>query len=137
MLTLYLPLVTIHNYLRWIVLIILLFTLYRAYVGWVQNKSWSNLDDKLGLVFTSAMDTQFLLGLLVYGVLKFSVTPRILTEHIIPMIAAVIITHIGRSRSKNASRDQSKHKQSAIWFSVSLLIVVLSIPWYRPLLRGL
>jgi len=137
MLDLYLPLVTVHNYLRWIVLIIVLITLYRAYRGWIQEKTWDKLDDRLGLIFTSTMDTQLLLGLLVYGVLEFSVTPRILTEHIIPMIAAVIIAHIGRSRSKNAPNDQPKHKQAAIWYSVSMLIIILSIPWYRPLLRGL
>lgn len=137
MLKFYLPLVTIHNYLRWFVLIILLITLYRAYTGWIQDRSWLKLDDSIGLVLTSAMDTQFLLGLLIYGVLKFSVTPRILTEHIIPMIAAVILTHIGRSRSTNAPDDRSKYKQAALWYSISLLVVVLSIPWYRPLLRGL
>lgn len=135
--TLLFPLLALHNYLRWIVLAALLYMLIRYFIGWNRNTPWRDLDDKIGLVVTSLIDTQFLLGLLLYVVKRFSVSTRILTEHIIPMVLVVILAHIGRSRIKKADQDTLKHKNGAIWFTISLLIILLSIPWYRPLLRGL
>lgn len=137
MTSLYLPLLTIHNYFRWIVLLLLLYSLYRAYLGWVQERDWKSVDQKSGLFFTSALDFQLLLGLIIFGVLGFNTTNQMLTEHMIPMFLAVVMSHIGRSRIKNAEENTQKHKQTAIWLTISLVIIALSIPWYRPLLRGL
>ena len=50
-------------------------------------------------------------------------------EHILIMIIAVVVAHIGRSRSKKAANDTGKHKQAAIFFAISLLLVFLAIPW--------
>lgn len=126
-----------HNYLRWVALAVMAFTLYRSFYGWVQKRSWQEIDNKAGLIFTSVMDTQLLLGLLIFGALNFSVSSQIFTEHIIPMAAAVILAHVGRARSKGADPDQKKHRISALWYTAAMLVILLSIPWYRPLLRGI
>ena len=139
------PLVlTLHSLVRWAIVIVGVVAVVRAFVGWRGNKPWAQLDDRLGLGFTSTMDLNLLLGLLLYFVLSpittgalrdmgaamgNSVTRYFAVEHILLMIIAVVVAHIGRARSKKAASDAGKHKQAAIFFTVSLVLVLLAIPW--------
>lgn len=133
--TLYFPLLTVHNYLRWLVLLALAFSLLRSYWGWLNDQPWGAVAQVSGLVSTSLLDTQLLLGLVLYGVLHFRVNTQMLTEHIIPMIFAVITAHVARYLSKKGQSDGDKYQKAALWFTVTLVIILLSIPWRRPLLR--
>ena len=45
------------------------------------------------------------------------------------MIVAVVLAHIGRSRSKKATDDRGKFKRAAIFFGLAMLAVLLAIPW--------
>ena len=139
----------IHNIMRWIVLIVGIVAIVRAYIGWFGKKEWTDLDDKLGLGFTISIDVQFLLGLLLYvflspittnafanmsAAMSDSGTRYFLVEHSLMMLVAIIVAHIGRSRAKNADTDVGKHKNAAIFYTIALLIILAMIPWFRPLL---
>lgn len=136
--------ITLHSLVRWAIVIVGIVAVVRAFMGWRGNKPWTQLDDRLGLGFTSFMDLNLLLGLLLYFVLSpittgalrdmgaamgNSVTRYFAVEHILLMIIAVVVAHIGRSRSKKAASDGGKHKQAAIFFAISLVLVFLAIPW--------
>ena len=139
------PLVlTLHSLVRWAIVIVGVVAVVRAFMGWRGNKPWAQLDDRLGLGFTSVMDLNLLLGLLLYFVLSPITTGALrdmgaamgnsalryfAVEHILIMIIAVVVAHIGRSRSKKAANDTGKHKQAAIFFAISLVLVFLAIPW--------
>ena len=140
---------SIHNILRWLVLIFGVLAVLRAYFGWFGKKPWSNLDNRLGLGYTSTIDLQLLLGLLLYfffspitksafqdfGAAMADADLRFFAvEHLFMMIIAVVLAHIGRSRSRKAGTDNGKHKQAAIFFTLSLLVILAAIPWFRPLL---
>lgn len=140
---------TIHNIFRWLVLIFGIVAVVRAYIGWFGKKEWSDLDDKLGLGFTISIDVQFLLGLLLYFFLSpittnafanFSAamadsgTRYFLVEHSLMMLVAIVVAHIGRSRSKKADTDVGKFKQAAIFYTIALLLILAAIPWFRPML---
>ena len=58
----------LHNLFRWLILIIGVLAVIRAFIGWFGKKEWTQLDDRLGLGFTVSMDIQLLLGLLLYFV---------------------------------------------------------------------
>jgi hypothetical protein len=125
----------IHNIVRWIVLIALIFALYRAYSGWLGKKIWEATDRLSGLIFSIALDVQLLLGIILIFLRGFTmIQMRFYMEHIGPMLLAVIFTHIGSSQSKKADQDVDKHQRAAIWFTLTLLIILISIPWARPLL---
>jgi hypothetical protein len=144
------PLVlTLHSLVRWAIVIVGVVAVVRAFMGWRGNKPWTQLDDRLGLGFTSTMDLNLLLGLLLYFVLSPITTGAFsdfggamgnsgvrfyLVEHLSLMIVAVIVAHIGRSRSKKAASDAGKHKQAAIFFALAMVLVLLAIPWDRGLL---
>ena len=139
------PLVlTLHSLVRWAIVIVGVVAVVRAFMGWRGGKPWAQLDDRLGLGFTSTMDLNLLLGLLLYFVLSPITTGALrdmgaamgnsalryfAVEHILIMIIAVVVAHIGRSRSKKAASDTGKHKQAAIFFAISLVLVFLAIPW--------
>jgi hypothetical protein len=140
---------TLHNILRWLVLIIGLFAIIRAFIGWFGNKEWQDLDDRLGLGFTSSLDLQVLLGLLLYfffspitstafsdfgAAMSDSNVRFFLVEHGVMMLIAIILAHIGRSRAKKQETDIGKYKNTAIFFGLAMIVILISIPWFRPLL---
>jgi hypothetical protein len=51
---------------------------------------------------------------------------------------AVILAQVGRSLAKKAPTDLQKHKKSAIFYSIALVLVLSRIPWDSlRLFRGL
>jgi hypothetical protein len=152
--TLNLILQTLHNLLRWAVLILGLIAIIRAFSGWMRKKAFTSADDRVGMLYNMLFDIQLLLGFLLYfykgwlgvlsgdfGAAMREVGLRFFTiEHFLLMLAAAVIAHIGRSSAKKASSDTGKHRRLAIWFGVSFLLLLAAIPWPflsygRPLLR--
>jgi hypothetical protein len=57
-------------------------------------------------------------------------------EHIPFMLAAVVLAHVGSSLARKAKDAAGQHRRAALGYGLSLLVIVLAIPWWRPLLRG-
>jgi len=57
-------------------------------------------------------------------------------EHPFYGLLAVIVAHVGSSRAKKATEDANKHKAIAIFFSIVVVLLLILMPWGRPLLRG-
>jgi hypothetical protein len=137
--------------MRWLVLIAALVAIVMAFMGWFGKKEWRDIDDKIGLVYVSFMDVSLLLGLLLYIFLSpitkaafadFGTAMGVAelrfyaVEHIFGMVVAVILAHVGRALSKKATEPVKKYRAAAIWYTVSLLVILAMIPWDRPLFRG-
>jgi spore maturation protein SpmA len=58
-------------------------------------------------------------------------------EHLLMMVLAVIFAHVGVAAAKRVEDSVLKHRRSAIWFSLSLIALLVGMPWFRPLLPGL
>lgn len=142
----------LHNVVRWIVVVTAILALVRAYRGWLRRGDWTDADRRAGVFFTSAMDTQLLLGLLLY--LFFSPITRaalsnlgaamsdpgarfFALEHVLYMFVAVVFAHLGSTFSKKAAQPAEKHRRAAIWYTLSALAILLGMPWMRPFLPGL
>jgi len=138
-----------HNVMRWIVVLLAVFALLRSYMGWVGKKTWGKPDRLAGMMFSMGIDIQLLLGLLLYFILspittgafkdlgaamKISEIRFFTFEHIFFMILAVILAHLGSALSKKATVDVDKHKRAAIFFTLTILVILVGIPWSRPLL---
>ena len=135
---------TLHSIVRWAVVILGVIAVVRAFIGWFGGRQWQQLDDRLGLGFTTVLDINLLLGLLLYFFLSPITTGAFkdfgaamgnssvrffAVEHIFIMIVAVVLAHIGRSRAKKATDDRSKFKRTAIFFGLAMLAVMAAIPW--------
>ena len=136
--------ITLHSILRWAIVLAALFVLIRAITGISFKRGWMKMDDRAGLWYTIFMDVQVLIGIILYFFL--SPTTKIAlqnfgaamgdsgvrffaVEHVVGMLIGVTVAHIGRSLARKAPTNIQKHRRSAIWTVVSLLIVLASIPW--------
>lgn len=134
----------IHNILRWIVLVLAVVALLQAYIGWIGKREYSELDRKAGVFFSVSLDIQVFLGILLYVFLSpitrtafqdFSTAMTIpeirffAVEHILMMILAVILVHVGMILTKKATSDVSKFRRAATWYSLAFLVVIMAIPW--------
>ncbi len=56
-------------------------------------------------------------------------------EHTTLMFLAVVCAHVGGALSRKGRTDQMKYRGAAIAFTLSLLLMLGGIPWWRPLFR--
>jgi len=148
----YVALIWLHSYTRWIVLIAAVWALYQAYTGLAGRHGWGINDRRANSFFIGATSAQFVLGLLLYvwpgGTTLASLSNMASTmsesrlrffvaEHSVGMLLAVALVHIGGARARRAASDRLKFRQAAIFFSIATVVMLVSIPWWRPLLRGL
>lgn len=147
----YSAVLSIHNIIRWIALILGILAAVRAYLGWFGNREWTVKDRKIGSYFTIAMDVQLLLGLLLYIFLSpttrtafqdFGAAMQVgdvrffVLEHPLFMVLAVVFAHLGSILSKKAEQTNAKFRRAAIWFSLSVLAVLLGMPWMSSIFPG-
>jgi cbb3-type cytochrome oxidase subunit 1 len=138
----------LHNVIRWLALILGILAAVKAFLGWIQDSEWTKLDRKFGLFFTIALDIQLLLGLLLYFALSPITTSAVrdlstvmgnpgirfyAIEHAIMMLLAVVFAHLGSALPKRVDESQAKHCRAAIWFTLSFLVMLVGMPWMRPL----
>jgi uncharacterized membrane protein len=136
----------LHDTLRWILFLIIIVTLIKYLYGWLGSKSWGKEDNILGIVFTSLMDLQLLVGLVLYVFLSpvtklafadFGAAMKdpgirfFAVEHIAMMIIALVLVHIGRAKTKKARTDVAKFKNGFIFFMIATIVIVAAIPWNR------
>jgi hypothetical protein len=135
---------TLHNLVRWLVILFAILALVRAFRGWLKGLRWEKSDDRAGILYTSFLDTQFLLGLILYFLFS-QWTPQLFAnfsagmqnpvvaffglEHVIPMIIAIVAAHMGRALSRKAADAAVKHRTTAVWFSISVVLILVAIPW--------
>ena len=144
----------VHNIVRWVVLIAGILAAVRALIGWFGKKEWTKQDRLLGIIFTSSVDVQLLLGILLYFVFSNWAMKAILEkgmsfvmgesqyrffaiEHAFFMVLALVFAHLGSALPKKVDDAVSKHKRAAIWFSLAVLVILAGIPWWRPFFPGL
>ena len=146
------PLVlSLHNIVRWIVLILGIFAFIRASIGWLGKRDWAETDRKIGSFFTISIDIQLLLGLALFlffspitraafqdfgAVMKVEDLRFFTIEHTFFMILAIVFAHIGNAMTKKDIADVSKFKRAALFYGLALLVILLGMPWVRPLLPG-
>ena len=51
------------------------------------------------------------------------------------MFLAVICAHVGGALSRKGRTNLMKYRGAAVAYTISLLLVLSGIPWWRPLLR--
>jgi hypothetical protein len=146
-----------HSYVRWLILIFAIFVVVRSFVAWVAGSIWGRSDEKLFAALVGFVDLQFLLGLVLYAffspftgmlfanpgaAMKEPIVRFFSVEHILGMLIAVAVIHIGQRRAKKPAPDRTRHRRAWTFTLLALLIIGASIPWPdsshgRPLFRQL
>lgn len=145
----YIIILRLHSFLRWLVLITLLYAIFRSFTGWMLKKSFSRFDNTVRHGTATVAHIQLILGITLYYIspivsyflhhFKDAVHQRQIRffgmEHSSMMLIAVIMITIGSSKARRQAADCSKFKTIAIWYTIALLIILFSIPWpFSPLI---
>lgn len=139
----YTGLLHLHSALRYLVLIMLILAIIKAFDGWFNKKEFTDTDNKISLITLIVTHTQFLVGLILYfispivqralsdmGAAMKDTTLRFwAVEHIALMLVAVVMITIGRISSKKAVAAVKKHQRVALFFLIGLVLMLLVIPW--------
>ncbi|MEM6429684.1 MAG: hypothetical protein AAF708_10630 [Deinococcota bacterium] len=146
----YVFLLVLHNFLRWVVLLSAVAALVAVYRGIIQKRSWGTFERASGIAFTSSYGLQIVLGLVLYVIspLGMRALGMLMTTdirevevvffgafHIFVMILAFVPAQLGYSLSKRAEANGRKYMWAAVGYSLGTLGILVAIPWWRPLLR--
>lgn len=136
-------LLVLHSYLRWVVIFAGIAALGGAVGGVTTRRAWLPVDNLRGLIFTISLDVQIVIGILLYLLspvtwsafedfglaMRTPVLRFFAVEHLVGMLVAVALVHVGRVRLRRAAGDAQRHKTALVFFGLGLAVLLLSIPW--------
>mgnify|MGYP001588251958 FL=1 len=139
----YTGLLHIHSILRYIILLLLLITIFKSLSGWFGKKPFTGGMRKLNLFALIFSHIQLLVGLAVYfmnpkvkaafadmgAAMKNPELRFWSVEHILMMVIAIALITVGYSLSKKGKTDEAKHRRAAIFFLLALIVIFYAIPW--------
>ncbi|MGJ8660671.1 MAG: cytochrome B [Bacteroidota bacterium] len=133
-----------HSGFRWIILALLVYSIYNAF----SRKTVYEKKDKMIYLFTMiSMHIMLIFGLILNyvspkvqytsGFMKDATLRFFGMEHLLGMLLAIVIITIGRRKSENAIEANRKQKIIRVYYTVGLIIVLAMIPWpFRTALGG-
>lgn len=139
----YIGLLHFHSLLRWVLLLLLITVVIKAIQGRKGNVKFGPGDKKLSLFTMIAAHLQLAFGSILYGVsptvkqalndmgtaMKDSVARFWAVEHLIMMILSIALLTIGHIKTKKAGSDTEKFKTQSVYFTIALVLILISIPW--------
>ena len=127
-----------HSGLRYVVLLLLLFAIAKAFQKKGSNAEYTPSDKKLNLFAMISVHIQALLGLILYfgkgwhtrfSDMSNEMVRFFAVEHIFGMLLALVVITIGRKKAEKATENAQKFKNIATFYTVGLVIIFMSIPW--------
>lgn len=144
----YQTLTFLHSIFRWLVLLSLFYSIFRAYRGYFSSTKFSETDNSVRHWTATIAHIQLVLGITLYSqspiiryfwknfneakesfdLLFFGMI------HIFLMMFSITLITIGSSVSKRRNTDKEKFKTILIYFVIALIIIFIAIPWpFSPL----
>ena len=128
----------LHSGLRWILLLILVLAVYNAFMKWRSKAAYGTKDRLINLLSLIFLHTQVLIGLILYfgnewykgfKLMDIPIIRFFAIEHLFGMLLAAVLLTIGRKRAEKTDRPAGKHRKILIWYGITLIIILASIPW--------
>ncbi len=152
----YSHLLATHSLLRWLVLVMLVVAVVRAWAGYKGGKRFVPGDRRVASVTARLFEIQFLVGMVLYFVSP--VTRHFWSNlsnpfayfdgfffgavHMLLMVAAVGVASVGAAKAKRDGSDHERFKSMALMFTAALVLILVAVPWpgsplaERPWWRG-
>ena len=150
----------LHNLLRWIIIVLLLVSIVKAYTGWQSKKEFAAADKKTWLFTMIAGHITLLLGLYQVlagrigifttagaagtSVMKDKFLRFFWVEHPVTMIAAIVFLTLAHGVAKKNVDSTTKYKKAFYFFVIALVLILAGVPWpfrgieiARPLFPGM
>lgn len=136
-------LVHLHSVGRWIVFIMLLIAIFNSLVA--GQRPYIKSDNRTGLILTIFADLMLLIGIALWflgpwgfkqiqasgmaAVMKDPTQRFFAVEHLVGMLVAIILIHIGKAQGRKPIGDRAKHRRTVIYYTIALVVILASIPW--------
>jgi len=147
----------LHNFLRWVIIILLLVNIVRHFSR--ANQPFGSADKKWSLPLLISAHITLLIGLYQYftsnygfvfikemgfgEVMKNAALRFWAVEHITGMIISIALITVAHGKLRKNLPDATKHKKMAYLFLFALIIILACVPWpfreaiARPLFPGM
>jgi hypothetical protein len=137
------PLLLIHSWTRWIVVVSGILFLIRCLVGWMKRQEWSSSENYFIWGFNQILGYQILFGFTLYIAASpyvrmaisnpslISTNPVVgfwVARHAVTMLSTLGVFHVGRAKAKKAPQD-SRFRIYTITFTVLMAMILSAIPW--------
>jgi hypothetical protein len=139
----YQTLVQLHSVGRWIVLLLLVIAISRSATA--GRRPYVKSDNTVGLLLTIFSDLMLLTGIYLWfaggvgyqpitesgmaSVMANPVYRFFTTQHMVGMLIAIVLIHIGKAQGKKNFPDKTKHRRTFIYYLIALLLILACIPW--------
>ena len=128
-----------HSGLRWLVLVFIIAAIVNAILRLNKADRSTCADCAFNRLALITMHLQLLIGLVLYFIspkvifeaasMQNSMLRFFLVEHILLMIVAVVLITVGYVKSDRAEEGRKKHRLTLIYYGISLILILVSIPW--------
>jgi heme A synthase len=134
----------LHSYWAYLVLLVLILATLNTLIKFFGKKEYHAKDFRISLFTLIVMHIQLIIGVILFfvsdylsliseegigGIMKDSTLRSNIVEHPFTMILVVALITIGYSKHKKKLTSMSKFKTIAIFYTLSLLLVLAMIPW--------
>ena len=134
----------LHSYWAYLVLLVLIYSVMKAFFGYVLKKQYTPKMFQLALLTLILTHIQFLIALILYftsdrfllwselgmtEVMKTPIHRLYLVEHPFINILAIAIITIGYSKHKKKRLSNFKYKILSITYFIALILILSRIPW--------
>lgn len=129
-----------HSVLRYLILVMLTWSLFTAWSGWKGQKSYKASFKKIHNVTRLLLILQMLLGIGLYYLFGFyklwghlqgipEQAGFFTIGHVSMMLIAIACINIGYAVAVRAASDKWKFRRIAIFYSIGCLVIFMAIPW--------
>ncbi|MFN0202117.1 MAG: hypothetical protein ACKVTZ_11390 [Bacteroidia bacterium] len=141
----YTGLLHLHSTLRWVILILLVLMIIRAWAGRNGNRTWSEGDRKMGLFLLISSHIQLLIGTYQWisgpwgyaqiqmngmaDTMKNATARFFAVEHFIGMLVMITLVTIAYSYSKKSIDDKVKYNKLFWYYVIALALIMALVPW--------
>jgi len=139
---------SLHNVLRWAVLLTGVYSVLRAGAGLLARGSWLPADEAARRIFPIALDIQFVLGAALWAFLS-PLTEKIVHAHAFSSLhdpvlrfyaidhgaaglLALLLAHFGSVRARRLKASKARFQTILLFHGLALLLVLARTPWDRP-----
>jgi hypothetical protein len=137
-----------HSLWRWLVLLSLLYAIFRGIRGQINRLPFLKADNTIRHVTATIAHIQLTIGYALYfssPVISYFRSqfrtavhePELLffgLIHVIGMTISIILITIGSSLAKRKTTDMDKFRSMTAWFILALIVIFITIPWpFSPL----
>lgn len=126
-----------HSILRWVALLFLIIAIINSLRGLLKKTPITGNDLKISLWAMVTFHLQVLLGFVLYfispkvqfttGMMKSDLLRFYTMEHVLLMLISIVLITLGYSRAKKMLLVG--HKQIFVFYFISILLVLIAIPW--------